>query len=147
MADRSTDHSMEDVEQSAGAVDKGKGKAQDTVEESGDDSSDESGVEDHVIILPSYTRWHKLLTSDNRPLVRRNPLHRNILRLLTCEAAEPEEDDNDNMEEIDPSNIIGSRTRGKNIDFTKANAELGEDEDEEDDEDFVEPGGDDAMEE
>jgi hypothetical protein len=62
MADRSTDHSMEDVEHPAGAVDKGKGKAADAVEESGDDSSDESGVEDHVSILPSYTRWCKLLT-------------------------------------------------------------------------------------
>ena len=62
MADRSTDHSMEDVEQPAGAVDKGKGKAPDAVEESGDDSSDESGVEDHVSILQSYIWWCKLLT-------------------------------------------------------------------------------------
>lgn len=51
------------------------------------------------------------------------------------------------MEEIDTTNIVASRTRGKNIDFTKAAQELGEDEDEEDDEDFVEPAGDDAMEE
>lgn len=53
MADRSTDHAMEDVEHPAGAVDKGKGKAQDTMEESAeDDSSDDSGVEDHVCFLP-----------------------------------------------------------------------------------------------
>jgi hypothetical protein len=34
---------------------------------------------------------------------------------------------------------MGSRTRGKTIDFAKAAAELGEDEDEEDDEDFNDP--------
>lgn len=43
-------------------------------------------------------------------------------------------------------NIVGSRTRGKNIDYAQAAKELGDedDEDEEDDEDFEE---DDAMEE
>lgn len=53
-----------------------------------------------------------------------------------------EEADDDNMEEIDESNIItgGRRTRGKNIDFAKAAQELGDDEeDEEDDDDFEEP--------
>ncbi|KAH8712182.1 histone chaperone domain CHZ-domain-containing protein [Phaeosphaeriaceae sp. PMI808] len=50
-----------------------------------------------------------------------------------------EEPDEDNMEEIDTANVIGSRTRGKNIDFAKANQELGEDEDEDDDDDFVDP--------
>ena len=50
-----------------------------------------------------------------------------------------EEPDEDNMEEIDTANVVGSRTRGKNIDFAKANQELGEDEDEDDDEDFVDP--------
>ena len=43
------------------------------------------------------------------------------------------------MEEIETSNIIGSRTRGKTIDYAKANQELGEDDDEEDDDDFVDP--------
>lgn len=43
------------------------------------------------------------------------------------------------MEEIETANIIGSRTRGKNIDFAKANADLGEDEEDEDDDDFVDP--------
>lgn len=58
-------------------------------------------------------------------------------------AAEPEDDDN--MEEIDPSNIVGARTRGKTIDYEKANKELGaEDDEEDDDEDYKE---DDAMEE
>jgi hypothetical protein len=79
MADRSTDHSMEDIEQPAGAVDKGKGKAPDAVEESGDDSSDESGVEDHVCFLTSYTSLCKLLTRDNRALVRGNPCYSQIV--------------------------------------------------------------------
>ncbi|KAF2261620.1 hypothetical protein CC78DRAFT_535475 [Lojkania enalia] len=52
MADRSADHSMEDVETSApaGAIDKGKGKAPqaEPMEESGDDSSDESGPEEQA---------------------------------------------------------------------------------------------------
>lgn len=44
------------------------------------------------------------------------------------------------MEEIETSNIIhGSRTRGKTIDFAKANEELGDDEDEDEDDDFVDP--------
>ena len=55
-----------------------------------------------------------------------------------------EEVDEDNMEEIDQSNIVGSRTRGKTIDYSKAAQELPEDEDEEDDEDF-EGDDDDAM--
>ncbi|KAJ4369920.1 Histone H2A.Z-specific chaperone CHZ1 [Neocucurbitaria cava] len=61
------------------------------------------------------------------------------------QVGEVEEPDEDNMEEIETSNIIGSRTRGKNIDFAKANQELGEDEDEDDDDDFVDP--DDEMKE
>ncbi|EKG11234.1 Histone chaperone domain CHZ [Macrophomina phaseolina MS6] len=62
------------------------------------------------------------------------------------QAPEPEEVDEDNMEEIDPDNIIqdGRRTRGKTIDFTKANEDAGlEDYDEDDDEDFEDP--DDSM--
>jgi hypothetical protein len=43
------------------------------------------------------------------------------------------------MEEIETTNILGSRTRGKNIDFTKANQELGDEDEEDDDEDFVDP--------
>lgn len=50
------------------------------------------------------------------------------------------------MEEIDTSNIVNGRTRGKVIDYAKANEELPpEDEDEDDDGDFEEPD-DDAME-
>ena len=57
--------------------------------------------------------------------------------------------DEDNMEEIDTNNIVGRRTRGRQIDFAKAAQELPEDdEDEEDDDDFEEPIADeDKMEE
>jgi Histone chaperone domain CHZ len=64
--------------------------------------------------------------------------------------------DEDNMEEIDTSNILGRRTRGKNIDFAEAAQKakeagdtLEDDEDEEDDEDFeeAEVGDADRMEE
>lgn len=64
-----------------------------------------------------------------------------------------EEADEDNMEEIDTSNILGRRTRGKTIDFAQAAKEagdtLGEDDDEDDDEDFneVEQGDGGVMEE
>ncbi|KAK3216604.1 hypothetical protein GRF29_1g382401 [Pseudopithomyces chartarum] len=50
-----------------------------------------------------------------------------------------EPEDEDTLAEIDETNIMGSRTRGKTIDFAKAAAELGEDEDEDDDEDFNDP--------
>ncbi|KAK3068762.1 Histone chaperone domain CHZ [Teratosphaeriaceae sp. CCFEE 6253] len=54
---------------------------------------------------------------------------------------EVEEPDEDNMEEIDMDNIVGSRTRGKNIDYAEAakkmDAEQGnQDDDDDDDEDF-----------
>lgn len=68
--------------------------------------------------------------------------------LILKSADEPDED---NMEEIDTSNIIsgGRRTRGRQIDFAKAAEELPEeDDDEEDDDDFEEPADDeDKMEE
>ncbi|KAJ4287550.1 Histone H2A.Z-specific chaperone CHZ1 [Kalmusia sp. IMI 367209] len=53
----------------------------------------------------------------------------------------PEPEDEDTLAEIDPQNIVGSRTRGKNIDFAKAAEELGEgaDEEDEEDEDFNDP--------
>ena len=68
-------------------------------------------------------------------------------RLLTCIPGEVEEPDEDNMEEIDMDNIVGSRTRGKNIDYAQAAKDMEgqEDDEDEDDEDFEDP--DDAMEE
>jgi len=59
-----------------------------------------------------------------------------------------EEEDDDNMEEIDTENILsgGRRTRGKDIDFAKAAADIPneeEDYDEDEDEDFHEEGDDD----
>jgi hypothetical protein len=61
---------------------------------------------------------------------------------LTSFLGDPEEADEDNMEEIDLDNIVGSRTRGKNIDYAEAAKNLeedDEDEDDEDDDDFVDP--------
>ncbi|KAL1584694.1 hypothetical protein WHR41_06924 [Cladosporium halotolerans] len=63
-------------------------------------------------------------------------------------AEQIEEADEDNMEEIDEENIMGRRTRGRNIDFAEAAKNLEEDEDDEDedeDEDFVDE--DDKMQE
>ncbi|PMD38913.1 hypothetical protein L207DRAFT_46742 [Hyaloscypha variabilis F] len=57
-----------------------------------------------------------------------------------------DEPDEDNMEEIDLDNIIGRRTRGRNIDFAKAAEELPEDdEDEDEDDDFEAPEEDEEM--
>ena len=54
-------------------------------------------------------------------------------------AGDVEEPDEDNMEEIDTTNIVGSRTRGKNIDYAQAAKDLEEeDEDDDDDDDFEE---------
>jgi hypothetical protein len=52
------------------------------------------------------------------------------------------------MEEIDLDNIVGSRTRGRKIDFAKAAEQLPEDDDDEDeDDDFEAPEDEDKMEE
>ena len=62
-----------------------------------------------------------------------------ILTLLAHNTAE--EEDEDNMEEIDTENIVGSRTRGKNIDWNKAaedNKDALDDDDDDDDDDFEE---------
>jgi hypothetical protein len=67
--------------------------------------------------------------------------------LIVLVADEP---DDDNMEEIDTSNILsdGRRTRGRQIDFAKAAEELPEEEEEDDDDDdFEEPADEDKMEE
>jgi len=72
-------------------------------------------------------------------------LFRSLLIVLVAD-----EPDDDNMEEIDTSNILsdGRRTRGRQIDFAKAAEELPEDEeDEDDDDDFEEPEDEDKMEE
>lgn len=52
---------------------------------------------------------------------------------------EDDNEDDDDLAEIDPSNIIsGSRTRGKKIDFSKAEPVEGDEDDEEDED--VNPG-------
>ena len=64
-----------------------------------------------------------------------------------------EEEDEDNMEEIDTANIVGGRTRRKDINWAEAEQKAREagdeldDEDDEDDEDFEVDEGKDAMEE
>ena len=65
---------------------------------------------------------------------------------LTSFSGDAEEPDEDNMEEIDMDNIVGTRTRGKNIDYAQAAKELEaeDDEEDEDDDDFEDP--DDKME-
>ncbi|KAL9024056.1 MAG: hypothetical protein Q9196_006793 [Gyalolechia fulgens] len=62
------------------------------------------------------------------------------------EQAEEEEDD---LQEIDPDNIVGDRTRGKSIDYNKVDpSEFPEDDEDEDDEDFEDPeANSDAMQE
>ena len=50
------------------------------------------------------------------------------------------------MEEIDTANIMGTRTRGKSIDFAKENEEADLPDSDDDDDDFEEDD-DDAMEE
>ncbi|KAF2097423.1 hypothetical protein NA57DRAFT_77681 [Rhizodiscina lignyota] len=58
-----------------------------------------------------------------------------------------EEEDEDDLEEIEEDNIVGSRTRGKTIDYAKAAETMDEDEDydEDDDEDFEEEDNDESM--
>lgn len=53
------------------------------------------------------------------------------------------------MQEIDAANIVGDRTRGKAIDYSKIDpSEFPEDEEDEDDEDFEDPdANNDAMQE
>ncbi|KAI4747990.1 hypothetical protein E4T50_01757 [Aureobasidium sp. EXF-12298] len=59
----------------------------------------------------------------------------------SSEEEQEEEGEEDNMEEIDESNILsgGRRTRGKTIDFAKAAEGLEDDEDEDEDDDFEDP--------
>lgn len=79
-----------------------------------------------VFFTPGYTELYKLTHAGDEP-------------------------DEDNMEEIDTSNIIsdGRRTRGRQIDFAKAAAENPEedDDDDEDDDDFQGEDDEDRMEE
>ena len=66
-----------------------------------------------------------------------------VLQNQLLGAEQIEEADEDNMEEIDEENIMGRRTRGRNIDFAQAAKNLEEDdEDEEDDDDFVDEDAD-----
>lgn len=130
---------MEGVENPTGVADKGKGKAPapDAMEESGEDeSSEESGAEDQVrsnCILQAEAQITNLVAIGcwyDLPLPRATA-RRHVLIQLT----EEPEDEEETMAEIDTDNIVGKRTRGKNIDFAKAAKELGDEDDEDDDDD------------
>ena len=58
-----------------------------------------------------------------------------------------EDDDEDDLQEIELDNIVagGRRTRGKAIDFAKANEDMDDEDDEEEDDDFIDPDEDDEM--
>ncbi|KAF2742904.1 hypothetical protein M011DRAFT_471801 [Sporormia fimetaria CBS 119925] len=60
-----------------------------------------------------------------------------------AETVEEEEE----FDEIDPSNIVASRTRGVAIDYSKAAQDLPPEDDEDEDDDDYQGEGDDAMEE
>jgi Histone chaperone domain CHZ len=142
----------------APAIDKGKGKAVPReVEE--DDTSEEETADEGVCrtrspllsLLPAQTAMLMVALNRLLTLVRCRPLPQSLVALTGLSVEVDEEDDDDDMAEIDTSNIItsGRRTRGKTIDFAKAaQEEDAPEEDEEDDEDFevVEEDGD-AMQE
>lgn len=61
-----------------------------------------------------------------------------------------EDEDEDNLQEIDPVNIVGNRTRGKEIDYSKVDpTDIPEDDEDDEDDDFEDPDTQqhDAMEE
>ncbi|KAL8959446.1 MAG: hypothetical protein Q9193_003693 [Seirophora villosa] len=120
-------------------VEKGKGKAVDTPQdvsmgEDEDDSSDqETGAEEDV-------------RSDH---VHYANATRGFADFKTSQEPEQADEDEDDQQEIDPSNIVGSRTRGKAIDYNKVDpAEFPEDDEDDDDDDFEDPEANpDAMQE
>lgn len=86
-------------------------------------------------MIPPFITFHTNATNTKSPLTA-------------------EEEDEDNMEEIDTSNIItgGRRTRGKQIDYEEAERKakeagdnLDDDDEEDEDDDFEEPDEDDEM--
>lgn len=149
-------HSME-------TIDKGKGKA--IASETEGETSDEEMVPHSILpwysfyrgrpidylrcILiylppPARSRWYGVSFSHHIP----TPISRDKQYAIRKESWDPcpkltkctEEDEDDELAEIDPSNIIsnGRRTRGKQIDFAKAAAEQpAAEDDSDDDEDFV----------
>jgi len=139
MSAQSNDQQMEGVQDV-----KGKGKAPQNAVEESEESSDESAGEDQVrtsATLLTSTQIANEHTTGRRTYAP-HLSWRDQMRLTDT----AEEADEDNMEEIETSNIIqGSRTRGKTIDFAKANQELEGEDDEDEDDDFVDP--DDEMKE
>jgi Histone chaperone domain CHZ len=99
----------------------------------------------HHRILADDRHFYRLLKLVSQLPRTFSILFRSLLIILSAD-----EPDDDNMEEIDTSNILsdGRRTRGRQIDFAKAAEELPEEEeDDDDDDDFEEPADEDKMEE
>ncbi|KAL9050381.1 MAG: hypothetical protein Q9162_006661 [Coniocarpon cinnabarinum] len=119
-------------------VDKGKGKAvqqQDVEMGENDEDDEEESEEEHDVRLPAL--WLlKLLGFPIRAILPPRPGQGRA----TEEHHHDDEEESD-LEEIEMDNIVGSRTRGKVIDYAKAAAEHPEEDedDEEDDEDFEAP--------
>ncbi|KAL8687577.1 MAG: hypothetical protein Q9218_006293 [Villophora microphyllina] len=81
-----------------------------------------------------------------------DPIEKGKGKAVDTPQDEPEqaEEDEDDLQEIDPTNIVGGRTRGKAIDYSKVDpADVPEDDEDEDDDDFEDPEAQhhDAMEE
>jgi hypothetical protein len=67
---------------------------------------------------------------------------------LTIPSVDEDEDEDEDMVEIEETNIVGSRTRGKAINFAEAAEKMGddlEDDDDDDDEDFEDEDEDEEM--
>lgn len=116
-----------------------------------DDEEDESEEDEEVSNIPPplvgrFTNY-RTRTMKSPKVNNKSSSLLHIVYTNRCIGAAEEDADEDNMEEIDLDNIVGSRTRGKNIDYAQAAKDLEgqeDDEDDEDDDDFQE---DDAMEE
>lgn len=132
------------------AMDKGKGKAPATEDVSMDEEESSSDEEAPVSCNSNLqTKTHANTNMFRSPKVSVEEHESGSAEILIIAPEEPEEADEDNMEEIDESNIIsgGRRTRGKDIDFAKAAELVDEDDkyDEDEDDDFEDP--DDEMKE
>ena len=61
-----------------------------------------------------------MLSTRNPPPPPPPTFHPHLRSTEPANSLSAEEEDEDNMEEIDTSNIVGQRTRGKNIDWAEA---------------------------
>ncbi|KAG8526152.1 uncharacterized protein KY384_000145 [Bacidia gigantensis] len=137
MGDRSTNPTQGGVDPATNPP-KGKGKAdpQDVSmgEEEDSTSDEETGAEDDQKI----NSWRALNSPSSYFLMTEFVALQQSLNDQSDLTVE--EEDDDNMEEIDTSNIRPSRTRGKQIDWRQAaeknKDDLGDEDEDEDDDDF-----------